>query len=310
MFPMSEAGFATIADARHNLSAGPPMADIKGRLWNGVAIDELSAYTVSNMSVGPRDHHLLAINLADHSYVRAQRCGRIYESAGRTGEAAIIPAGEASTWDGKVPPHITVRIPARTILDVAAEVYPVGQSPDDIVNNFRLRDPFIANIAVIFSTELGRAAHPAQDVLVESLITALLMHLLRGYTGRTWRDARPTKSVGPAALRRALDYIEDQPDERISLDDLAAAAGLSRFYFSRVFRQHIGMTPAAYVERTRLERAKEMMRLGQLSLMDVAYAVGFSDQSHFTRRFRAYEGCTPSEYVRENAWRRLPRRRS
>jgi AraC family transcriptional regulator len=141
------------------------------------------------------------------------------------------------------------------------------------------------------------------------LITALMMHLLRGYTGRTWRDVQPTRNVGPAALRRALDYIEDQPDERISLDDLAAAAGLSRFHFSRVFRQHIGMTPAAYVERTRLERAKEMMRHGQLSLMDVAYAAGFSDQSHFTRRFRAYEGCTPSEYVRENAWRRLPRRR-
>jgi AraC family transcriptional regulator len=145
---------------------------------------------------------------------------------------------------------------------------------------------------------------------MESLITALLVHLFRGYTGLPWRDDEPVKSVGPAALRRTLSYIEDQPNARISLDDLAAAAGLSRFHFARVFRKHIGMSPAAYVERSRIERAKAMMRLGQLSLADIAYAVGFSDQSHFARRFRVHEGRTPSDYCRENAWYRLPRRKN
>ena len=303
-------GLATIDDARQNLRAGPPKANIRGRLWGGVAIDELSAYTVSNMAVGPRDHHLLAINLADHPYVRAERCGRIYESSGAFGEAAIIPAGEASTWDGKVPPHITVRIPPGAIAELASDAF-VGRCSDGkLANNFRLRDPFVANMAGLFSSEIGRAPHPAQDVLIGSLITALLVHLFRGYSGVPWQDEQPVKSVGPAALRRALGYIEDQPHARISLEALANAAGLSRFHFSRVFRKHIGMSPAAYVERSRIERAKTMMRIGQLSLADIAYAVGFSDQSHFTRRFRLHEDCTPSDYCRENAWHRLPQRRN
>ncbi|TPG46537.1 AraC family transcriptional regulator [Sphingomonas glacialis] len=285
------------------------MAMLTGRTWAGVAIDQLSAYTVSEMAVGPRDHHLLAINLADHPYVRAKRCGRVYESAGRLGEAAIIPAGEASTWDGNVPAHVTVRIPASAIIEMASDVLPMGTPHQAIANNFRIRDPFIANMAAIFSLEISRAPHPAQDVLVESLVTALLLHLLRGYTGVPWRDEQPLRNVAPAALHRALAYIEDQPGVRVSLGDLAAVAGLSRFHFSRLFRRYVGMPPALYVERSRIERAKAMICIGQLSLADIAYAVGFADQSHFTRRFRHHEGRTPSDYQRDHAWQRHPRRK-
>ena len=309
MTPQPISRLATIEDARNNLSAGAPRASLKGRTWGNVAIDHLAAYSVTNMAVGPRDHHLLAINLADHPYVRAERCGRVYESAGRLGEAAIVPAGEASIWDGNVPAHVTVRIPAFAIVEMASDVLAMGAPRQDITNNFRIRDPFIANMAAIFSLEISRAPHPAQDVLAESLVNALLLHLFRGYTGVPWQDAPPLRNVAPASLQRALAYIEDQPSVRVSLGDLAAVAGLSRFHFSRLFRRHIGMTPALYVERSRIERAKAMICLGQLSLADIAYAVGFADQSHFSRRFRHHAGCTPSDYQRDHAWHRHPRRK-
>ena len=297
---LAASGLATIEDARRNLRTGPPQAGLKGRAWQGVAIDELSAYSVSNMAVEPRDHHLLAINLADHPYVRAQRCGRVYESAGLVGEAAIVPAGVGSTWDGEVPPHITVRIPPEAMIDMVSEIHSSRRPRADIANNFRLRDPFIANMAAIFSLELGRAPHPAQDVIVESLVAALLMHLMRGYTNLPWSEQQPLSHVAPAAVRRALDEIEDQPNVRISLDELAAAAGVSRFHFSRLFRKQVGMSPAAYIEHSRLERAKVMIRLGRLTLADIAYVLGFADQSHFARRFRRHEGCTPSDFARDH----------
>lgn len=299
-------GLATVNDARRNLSAGPPAAHFKGGIWGGIAIDEVSGYEVANMAVGARDHHLLAINLGDRPYIRAERCGRVYESAGLLGEAAIVPAGEASTWDGSVPPHITVRVPPVAISHAASEVFGGGHGRGELANNFRIRDPFLANMAAIFSLEIARAPHPAQDLVMESLTAALLMHLFRGYAGLPWRDEQPERWVGPAAIRRALSYIEEEPSRRISLDDLAAAAGLSRFHFSRIFRKHVGLSPAAYVERSRIERAKAMMRIGYVSLVDIAYAVGFSDQSHFARRFRLHVGCTPSDYCRENGWHRLP----
>jgi AraC family transcriptional regulator len=285
----------TIAEARRGLEAEPTRATIRGRSWGGISIDKLSSYVASNMIGEPRDHHMLTINLADLSYVRSKRCGSVYEGPGLFGEASIQPAGTMSVWDGNIPPHITVRFPQNVLAELIAET---GCATSDVVNHFRIRDPFFEAMGRLFSLELDRPAHPAQDVLVESLATALLVHLLRGYSSSP--SEQPLKNVGPASLRRALAYIEDQPNMRISMDDLAGAAGLSRFHFSRLFRKHIGISPAAYIERSRLERAKAMIRSGQMSLTDIAYAVGFADQSHFTRRFRRHESCTPSQYARQH----------
>ena len=296
-------GLATIEDARENLRSKPVSASISGRTWQGVAIDEVSSYAVRNMAVEPRDHHLLCINLADHSYVRSERCGRVHQSAGLAGEAAIIPAGVASTWDGSVPSHLTLRVPPNTLTEMAEDVRRYGSQRTNIANHFRIRDPFVASMATIFHVELSRASHPAQDVLLGSLITALSMHLLRDYTNAPQREERQVLNVGSAPLRRALAYIEDQPYVRISLEDLSEVAGLSRFHFGRLFRRQFGISPASYVERSRLERAKVMIRHDQMALAEIAHALGFSDQSHFTRRFRRHEGCTPSEYRQDHRWR-------
>jgi AraC family transcriptional regulator len=291
-------GLTTIVEARSTLAS---KATIKGRNWNGVSIDKLSSYAATNLVAGPRDHHILTINLADLDYVRSRRCGEVYEGPGRFGEASIHPAGIGSVWDGNIPPHITVRFSQDTLVELTTEIRRCGYPQATIVNHFRIRDPFFENIAALFSLEMERAPHPAQDVLVESLATALLMHVLRGYSSLPRQEQESSRNVAPAALRRALAYIEDQPNIRISLDELAAIAGLSRFHFGRLFRKHIGTSPAAYIEQSRLDRAKAMIRLGQMSLTDIAYALGFADQSHFARRFRQRMGCTPSEYARQFA---------
>jgi AraC family transcriptional regulator len=297
---MPASSLATVEDARRELSARPILATMRGRTWHGVGVDELSSYTPNNMAFGPRDHHLLSINLGDTPYVRSERYGRVYEGAGLTGEAAIVPAGTDTRWDGTIPPHITIRFSPAALLEMAAEVRRAGYRHAEMGNHFRIRDPSIRDMAAIFRRELARPPHPAQDVLVESLTVALLVHLLRGYSARPGLDEPPLLWAAPAALRRALAYIEDQPQARISLDELAGVAGLSRYHFSRLFRKHVGMSPALYVERSRLEQAKTMIGLGHLPLADIAYALGFADQSHFTRRFRRHVGCTPAAYARDH----------
>jgi AraC family transcriptional regulator len=64
-----------------------------------------------------------------------------------------------------------------------------------------------------------------------------------------------------------------------------------------------------YVERSRIQRAKSLIRGDLMPLAEVAQEVGFADQSHFTRRFRVHEGRTPAAYAREHAPRRRPRSR-
>jgi AraC family transcriptional regulator len=169
-----------------------------------------------------------------------------------------------------------------------------------------MRDPTIEHIAAIFRVELNRASHPAQDILIESMAVALNAHLLRSYTNAVGIEERSTDSVDVAAIGRAISYIADNPDRAISLRELAGAAGLSRFHFSRVFKHHLGLSPARYVEHTRIEQAKALIVSAEMSLANIAQAVGFADQSHFTRRFRVHEGRTPAQFAREQARGILP----
>ena len=98
-----------------------------------------------------------------------------------------------------------------------------------------------------------------------------------------------------AAIDRACDYINDMARENLSLDQIAAAAGLSRYHFLRVFNSIKGMTPHSYLLQRRLQLAKESMSRG-VPIADAALEASFSDQSHFSRRFKAAYGITPRQF--------------
>jgi transcriptional regulator GlxA family with amidase domain len=86
--------------------------------------------------------------------------------------------------------------------------------------------------------------------------------------------------------------------DSIDLVALAAVAGLSMHHFARQFKQSTGVTPHHYLTGKRLERAQEMLCQTDLSLAEIACAVGFSDQSHLARHFRHMLGTTPREFRR------------
>ena len=97
--------------------------------------------------------------------------------------------------------------------------------------------------------------------------------------------------------RLAGDLLDASVSDDISLSRLATECGLSIRHFSRAFRQSFGVPPHRYLLKRRVERARELLERGSMSLLDIALACGFADQSHFTRVFRASCGITP------RAWR-------
>ena len=96
------------------------------------------------------------------------------------------------------------------------------------------------------------------------------------------------------AVRKAIDLIERQHEESLSVQQLADAVGVSRFHFSRLFRQAIGKSPYQYLLEVRLDSAHTYLRSGLYTVTEVATAVGFSDLSRFGRMFRRRFGCSPS----------------
>jgi two-component system response regulator YesN len=76
---------------------------------------------------------------------------------------------------------------------------------------------------------------------------------------------------------------------------------LSRYHFSRLFKEATGMTYLSYLNRVRIEQAKKFLNDDALSITDAGYAVGYSDLRQFERIFKKVVGSTPSQYRRRKA---------
>lgn len=94
------------------------------------------------------------------------------------------------------------------------------------------------------------------------------------------------------------DYISDRLDRELSLNELAAIAQLSPYHFSRAFKQSTGISPHQYVIQCRVERAKQLLQQGKMSIGEIAIACGFSHQSHLNRHFKRLTGVTPKTLLK------------
>ncbi|KXG80371.1 AraC family transcriptional regulator [Pseudomonas mosselii] len=105
----------------------------------------------------------------------------------------------------------------------------------------------------------------------------------------------PAPPLPPSTLRDLLGHAEEQTLAELSLDRLARLAGMGRYQLIRAFSLATGMTPHAYLLNARVNKARQLLRQGQ-PLAEVAYGLGFADQSHFQRVFKAHAGVTPGTY--------------
>lgn len=85
-------------------------------------------------------------------------------------------------------------------------------------------------------------------------------------------------------------------------DNLASKCGLTKYYFLKKFRKIEGVTPYQYILKLKMEKAREIISSGSIQLIDVAYSLGFSDQSHFTNSFRKYFGEPPGSFKKKTGF--------
>jgi len=97
------------------------------------------------------------------------------------------------------------------------------------------------------------------------------------------------------AVDETREYIGENLDRNLSLQEMATLCGYSPYHFLRLFKASTGMTPHQYITHRRVERAKELIAKG-LSPAEIAAGTGFTDQSHFANTFRKYTGATPRQY--------------
>jgi AraC family transcriptional regulator len=105
--------------------------------------------------------------------------------------------------------------------------------------------------------------------------------------------------TGPQ-LRRIKEFVDVNISKEIGISELASLVGLSQFHFIRAFKKTVGLSPYQYNLSKRVSIAKELLSKRDLSIADVALAVGFSDSSQLNRAFLKLIGVTPTAFRREN----------
>jgi AraC-like DNA-binding protein len=103
-----------------------------------------------------------------------------------------------------------------------------------------------------------------------------------------------------ALLRRARDRIDREYARPLDVEELARGAHMSAGHFSREFRAAFGESPYSYLMTRRIERAMALLRVGELSVTEVCFAVGCSSLGTFSTRFTELVGVSPSVYRRED----------
>jgi AraC-like DNA-binding protein len=97
-------------------------------------------------------------------------------------------------------------------------------------------------------------------------------------------------------VARAKEFLIENHQHAITLEELADIVGFSPYHLLRTFRSTVGLTPHDFLTQIRVERAKRLLRRGN-TISDIAADTGFLDQAHFTRRFKAIVGVTPGQYL-------------
>jgi len=167
----------------------------------------------------------------------------------------------------------------------------------ELRQDLTMRDGHVAALMRLIAAEV-RLGSPHGSLYATSLSLGLAAYLFneKGETGRT--RIRERGRLTASQKSRVLEVVQQRLAEDISLDDLAAAAGVSRFHFLRLFKNTLGITPHRYLMDQRLAAARKVLEDTDQGLAEVAANTGFSSQSHLCTVMRRRLGVTPRQWRR------------
>ncbi|MEA5502923.1 AraC family transcriptional regulator [Halotia wernerae UHCC 0503] len=273
-----------------------PLLSSQNQGWENILVEQFQ-YSPGEGNCHYSDEHAICLSLAPRPVRLLQiKGGKTYAGLYGKGDISITPAKVPffARWDSD-DHYLQIRIASRFIQSVARET--LSNNPDqlELLPEFRIRDPQIEAIGMMLLAEL-KQENSGSRLYIESLANVLAVHLLRQYA-----TAKPRLSVYEGGLPQrqllqVLEYINEHLHQEIKLVDLAALLSMSQFHFSYLFKQAIGIAPYQYLLQQRIERAKQLLKQSDRSIMEIACMCGFNSHSHLSKQFRQLTGTTPKAY--------------
>ncbi len=138
---------------------------------------------------------------------------------------------------------------------------------------------------------------PLWNSLCYSLLLQMYARLGKHYMGRTLQsDGDEARDIDSDIINSARLYIDQNCMLNITLNDMASFSGFSKYYFSRVFKQQLGIPFSEYLRRKRVSLAEDLLIHSRQPIQEIAATAGFGSIATFNRVFRDVKSCTPSRY--------------
>lgn len=145
--------------------------------------------------------------------------------------------------------------------------------------------------------QIFRSSSSVKEALVSQYITNILTELLVSRADSTRHSQQSD------IIEETTAYMNEHLTEALTLEDLAARASLSPYYFTRLFKKETGFTPHEYLIAIRINSAKFLLKTTGISIKEICFCTGFGNESSFCTTFKKWECMTPSEYRSASAGR-------
>lgn len=250
------------------------------------------------LDVPAMENVILGVQIGGPTRVDCYRAGKHFSGTAVHGDIDVIPQLTAARWEivGEEDRIVVLSLPP-AFLQAAVEELKKPDQLFEVLNRFQARDPVLAALGTAVARELEDGC-PSGGLYLDGIALAAASRLIACHSTVADSEARPAASLSGHRLKQVLALIEEQLAQDLSLQGIAAAVGLSSSHLTTLFRKAMGTPVYQYVVRRRVERAKELLQEGTLSVAEVALAVGFAHQSHMARHMVRTLGVRPSELRR------------
>lgn len=132
------------------------------------------------------------------------------------------------------------------------------------------------------------------DLLIISNALLFLAKLVKTFPSRQHLQCARQRDY----ILQATSYIEENYSSPIMVSDIASNIGLNRSYLYKLFQRYYGMSPAAFLEQTRLNHACDLLQTGKYTIQEIAYRCGYNGPAYFSSAFKKFKNVTPSQYIK------------
>lgn len=243
--------------------------------------------------VSPR--HTICINVGKPVQLEQAVDGQNETVYSVPGDLAIYPAyaSQQFRWD-KEAEFFNLFLEPSFLTTVGYEVF--GSDRLELIPHLAsLFDPLVGQIGFALKTSLEIDGKNS-NLYADSIAYALVVHLLSRYSTNSRQIKTITGGFTQQQWKQIADFIDTNLARNISLTELAKILQLSPYHFAHLFKKSTNTSPHQYLIRCRIERAKQLIVMGNLSLAAIAQTVGFASQGHFTYHFKRLVGVTPKVF--------------